>query len=76
MNWILTEDARDVADRMGLGEKEVIKTCEDPDWAYKSNVYLGAKVALGGRLAVAYDETNRLVLHVSWRYDSWRQDLG
>lgn len=72
-NWILTESAKGIIELMGVGEREAIVTCEQPDWIYESQVFAGAKVALGGRLAVAHDETNKIVLHVTWRYDSWRK---
>jgi hypothetical protein len=72
-NWILTETARTTAERMGVGEKEAIITCENPDWVYDSEVFAGAKVALGGRLAVVHDETSKIVIHLSWRHNSWKK---
>ena len=69
--WVLTPSAKEAAERMGAGEREIVTTFEQPDWVYESQVFAGAKVALGGRLAVAHDETSKIVLHVSWRDSAW-----
>lgn len=75
-DWQLSESAIIRSQTMGVSREEIIATCEQPDWVYVSEVYAGANVAIGGRLAVAHDLSSLLVLNVSWREKLQRRPSG
>jgi hypothetical protein len=66
LGWNVTAHARERMHEMGVRERELraaLETCEVdyPD------VYVGCRIRLGGRLAVAYNPTPNKIITVLWR---------
>ena len=76
LDWYLTESAIEKAKSLGVAQQEMVSACEHPDWVYESTVHAGTHIANGGRLSVTHDMSNKVILSVSWRHETWRRPLG